>query len=922
MARKMQSTKVRGNKKLRAILVPHTHWDREWYSPFQVFRTRLVKMMDNLLAILAKDPKFTCFTMDGQVAPIEDYLEVRPEREQELTKYIRDGRIAIGPAYIQPDNFLVSGEAHIRNLLLGMKLAQKYGKVMKVGYMPDAFGQIAQMPQILSGCGIDAAIFTRGMGDEGETLRSEFTWRAPDGITSVLTHWLVLHYANLKDVSTNMASALGYVARVIDMLKKKAATGNILLMNGNDHVEAQPHIPLVVQNVNRSNPETEVRIGSFADYFALVKAENPSLQVVEGEFRGSKYEAVLTGVTSTRTYLKQKNAEIEALLEQWAEPFDAWAWSLSGRHNQGLIWQAWKYAIQCHPHDSICGCGIDPVYDEMMTRFASAEQLAGAVLKNDLCLIASMIKLDPTDYAIVVFNPSGWSRTDAVETTILAKKSTDEFEIVDQDGKPVPFAVLQTRRIGRVYSSAYKEKVFDAAFLAKDVPSCGYKTYRVRWLSKKGTGMEGADLGESISSPHQADTIENEYFSVKAEKNGSITLTDKASAVTYSGFNTLEDGGDVGDEYNYDPPGEDKLYSSRNSTASVMLLENGPARSTLKTEYELPLPARATEDRRTRSSQLVPCRVRCLVSVSPGVPRVDFTLELDNNAGDHRLRVVFPTGITSDHANADQAFHVIKRPIAMPEGKNWLERPAPTHSMQSFVSLDDCEKGVTVATRGLMEYEVKQEGTIAVTLLRCVGMLSQEQLSTRPAAGPLIPTPGAQCLGKQIFNYSVIPHKGTWEESKAYLQSMQHRVPMRTVQVVDHEFAVLGEQAIVPGDFHEPVVKAGAPQVVSLPLELSFLTMEPDNILISAIKRSEDGSGIIIRVYNTTSKKVGGKVRASESIRGVIEVNMCEESEITTSKAMLAKSGNTQEVTFESLPFHVSTLKMMLFSPHRIRRNP
>jgi mannosylglycerate hydrolase len=889
-------------------LVPHTHWDREWYSSFQVFRTRLVRMIDDLLTILAEDPNFSCFTMDGQVAPIEDYLEVRSEREQELRKRIKEGRIIIGPAYIQPDNFLVSGEAHIRNLLLGMRLAEHYGKVMKVGYMPDAFGQIAQMPQILKGCGIDTAVFTRGVGNEGETLRSEFNWRAPDGASCVLAHWLVLHYANLKNVSTNMSSALGYIARTVGLLEKKAATHAVLLMNGDDHVEAQPHIPRVVAEFNRDNPDAYVRIGTFTDYFALIRAEKPALQVYEGEFRGSKYEAVLTGVTSTRMYLKQKNVETEILLEQWVEPFDAWASSLGEKNNSGLIWQAWKYLIQCHPHDSICGCGIDALYDEMMMRFASAQQLGGTVLKNDLCYISSRIGLDSRDYAVVVFNPLNWSRTEAVESTILGKRAGSRFEVTDSERRPVPYGVLGERLIGRAYSAAHKEKVFDIVFLAEDVPPCGYKTYMIRSLGSDGVDRTSDPENSSVSESN-GNTIENEYFKVKAEDNGSITLTDKTTGTLYEGFNVLEDGGDVGDEYDYDPPREEKLYSSINSKAKVTLIEAKKTRSTLRIEYRLAIPACATEDRRTRSLQLISCDVTCQVSVSPKVPRIDVKLMFANHAEDHRLRVLFPTGLRSDHAYADQAFHVIRREIAMPQGKNWLEAPAPTHAMQSFVTVDDGEKGVTVATRGLTEYEVRQDGTIAITLLRCVGMLSQERVSTRPGAGPLIPTPGAQCQGQQVFHYSIIPHKGTWETSKSYLQANQYKVGVKTVQVVDHEFAVMKEQAIIPGEFDEPIVKTADSSSLCLPPKLSFLTVEPTNILVTAIKNSEDGGGIIVRLYNTTSGKVEGKVNMYANTKDAAQVNIREEPLEEGNKGKVGAYADKKSLIFEASPFNIKTFK-------------
>jgi len=911
MSRKTKSSKGRKNKKFTAILVSHTHWDREWYSSLYVFRTRLVKMVDNLLATLANDPKFTCFTFDGQVIPIEDYLEVRPERESDLRKYIREGRIAIGPSYILPDNYLVSGEAHVRNLLLGMKLAEEFGKVMKVGYIPDAFGQIAQMPQILQGFGIDTAVFERGVGNEGDKLKSEFAWRAPDGMSSVLAHWLVLGYSNLVNVPPNMGNAFNYVTRVANMLKKKATTSNVLLMNGSDHLEAQPHIPLVVENVNRNSPEWDVRIGTPSDYFKLIKVRKPSLQVFEGEFRSSKFHPVLTGVTSARVYLKQANAETQTLLEKWVEPFDGWVWSLGERHNHGLIWQAWKLTLQCHPHDSICGCGIDWIHDDMMERFGSAQHLGGSVLKNDLSLIASKINLKGDSYAIVVFNPLNWSRTDAVTTTVFAKKSSDQFELIDPDGRPAIFKVIGERKIGRTYSTKYKEKVLDVTFLAEDVPSCGYKAYRLRPVSR-----EREEHGSSLTV-HEDKTAENEFFKIKIEENGSVTLTDKRNGMVYKDLNTLEDGGEVGDEYNYDSPKQEKIYSSRELRAEVTVLENGPAKCTLKVEYNLMLPVSASEDRKIRVSKLVSCPATCHISLYAQVPRVDFKLEFENNAKDHRIRVLFPTGLRCDHSYADQAFHVIKRPLDMPNSKGWVELPVPTQPMQSFALAGNGEKGVAVATRGLQEYEATEDGVIAITLLRCIAWLSQEELSIRPGAGPIIQTPGAQCLGKHIFNYSLIPYNGTWETAKVYLQAMQHQAPMKTVQLVEHEFAVMGEQAIVPGEFTEPVTQKTTLSSLALPLKLSFLSIEPNNILLSGVKRAEDGNGIIVRVYNTTNEKVEGRLRIYVEPRKVVPVNMREEPLKEEGKTLGKRK---QRISFEAPPFRIRTFRLVLSAVYPARR--
>ncbi|MBV9278855.1 MAG: hypothetical protein JOZ41_02125 [Chloroflexi bacterium] len=182
---------------MRGTLVAHTHWDRAWYLPFQHFRIRLVRLIDRLLEILETDPDFRCFMLDGQMIVIEDYLEVRPERRGDIERLVRAGRLQVGPWYVLPDEFLVSPESLIRNLELGMRQADDFGGAMRVGYEPDAFGHIAQLPQIFAGFGIDNVVFWRGLGDEARELGSEFWWRAPDG-TRALAIFLPLNYGQFR----------------------------------------------------------------------------------------------------------------------------------------------------------------------------------------------------------------------------------------------------------------------------------------------------------------------------------------------------------------------------------------------------------------------------------------------------------------------------------------------------------------------------------------------------------------------------------------------------------------------------------------------------------------------------------------------------------------------------------------------------
>jgi alpha-mannosidase len=214
------------------FIVSHTHWDREWYEPFQVFRARLVRCIDQLLAIFETDSDYQYFMLDGQTIVLEDYLEVRPEREQILRDLVIAGKLDIGPWYILPDEFLVSGEALIRNLQRGIRLARDFGNTMKAGYIPDPFGHISQMPQILRGFDLNTAILRRGLADEP----TELWWQAPDG-TRVLLCYLRNSYDNLAFVPRDPAGFIEALEEQRASLTPHTLTENLLLMNGTDHME-------------------------------------------------------------------------------------------------------------------------------------------------------------------------------------------------------------------------------------------------------------------------------------------------------------------------------------------------------------------------------------------------------------------------------------------------------------------------------------------------------------------------------------------------------------------------------------------------------------------------------------------------------------------------------------------------------------
>src|SRR6266849_7414951 len=417
-------------EQLNIVLVPHTHWDREWYQTFQQFRIRLVHAVDKLLDILERDPDFSHFMLDGQTIVLDDYLEARPEQEERLKKHTRSGRITVGPWYVQPDEFLVSGESLIRNLQTGLKRAAEFGEPMRVGYVPDCFGHIAQLPQILKGVRIDNAVFWRGVGSEARA--SEFYWTAPDGTSTLVLHLADRRgYSNARDMPLKPDEFVTYVELLIPPLLAKAATNTLLFMNGSDHLEPQDGLPATIKAANEhlahidptivgtrfiasstiasstiasstiasstiasSYQGIQLCIGTLPQYVAAVQAYlarvgTGSLQTLSGEMRSGQYSHLLPSVLSTRMWIKQHNTEIEHLRERWLEPITAWASKLGATYPAGLIRQAWKLLLQNHPHDSICGCSIDQVHRENSARFAQSQQIGEQLVIEALQYLAN-----------------------------------------------------------------------------------------------------------------------------------------------------------------------------------------------------------------------------------------------------------------------------------------------------------------------------------------------------------------------------------------------------------------------------------------------------------------------------------------------------------------------------------------------------
>jgi len=680
----------------RAFVVPHTHWDREWYERFEGYRARLVPMVSKLLDLLERDTAFRSFTFDGHTIWAEDYLEKRPDDRPRVESLIRAERLFIGPWYVLADNLLVSGESLLRNFQEGLRVSATFGRATRVGYVADPFGHPAQTPQLLRGFGYSSYIFSRGVGDEGERVGAEFLWQAPSGDRVLATH-LVDHYSgglqlvgDLAESAQQLRARLrGRLRRIFDVMTAYANGSTLLLMVGDDHVDAYPRLPEAVSVLHELTPSIDVRITSLEEYEAAVAQPRGT---VIGEMVRGRYRPILRGVNSTRVWIKQENVDCERLLLERCEPLAA----LAGGGASDEVRSLWRTLLQNHPHDSICGCSIDDVHDlDMAPRFA-------LVRRDGEALTARL-----------------------------------ERQLGGPGNEPIVWSAVPWER--------------DA------VVALGGRPTRVRCAALGTAPARRAD-GAGVSSPAEG-VIENEALHVEVARDGSFAVIDRVTGERSGPHGALLDEGDRGDEYTYSYAGP--TLGSRDLTGTRHTAIAGD-RATVTVELELLLPAGLREDRLARLPDLVPCAVHAEISLDAGARRVDVRLVVDNQARDHRLRVLCETGTRSLMHRAGAAFAWLDRETRVSPRPGWVEQPTAERAVHDLVAVEGATRGLAVGVDGLREYAVLHDGrTIAITLLRAVGFLSRGDLPERKGhAGPALATPSAQCIGEREYRYCVVPLAG------------------------------------------------------------------------------------------------------------------------------------------------------------------
>jgi len=845
------------------IVVPHTHWDRAWYLPFQAYRLRLVEMIAELLDLL-ESGTLPIFVLDGQTVILEDHLAVRPQDRPRIDALVESGRLRLGPWYTMPDCFLARPESLIRNLQRGVSMAVDHGGASRIGYVPDSFGHFAQLPQILAGFGIDSFLFMRGMPvDFRDRDGAIFTWRAPDG-SEVLATFLREGYFPLgalgqesfhgryDGLPASQERARERLSQTLSRVLPFQKQPVVVLPAGGDHLPARGDLASLVDHLNASQHDIRLRFGGFEDYLAELRAsaEPATVPVYAGDLLGQADHPLLRNVLSARVDLKILNHRAQSLLTRVVEPLAAWA-NVNGLPavEPALLQAAWDALLKNHAHDDICGCSVDDVHLDDVQRFHDVLALGHEMITRQIERIVQHrlpAASSPRSARVFAFNPHPWPVVVSSTVRILLPDEGGEFSepsaarglrATDAAGRDVPVRVLATSC--KAIRNRYLETTWGRAYEVRATFSLPPLGFEVLSFAETDEPLELATNERPEPVPE---------LLVKAIR--------------------FELDADLGDGYSHGPCPEIPVQRAR----LVAAVADGHTPDVFHLTYEIrgrtsidrDLLARAPLSECLGPEAAMPITVRAerrwhgTAAGRTGSFVWELQISYTNVFDDSRLRVVVDPRPLAGTTGLGECGHVVvdgqaqwwrlpaepaaheiwDGPLATPAYPG--EKPYPVHHTNDGLVWEGSVRSPCAGGVGLHEFELVGAGSsppsAAFTLHRAVGSLSVRGGRIRSCqAGPQRPTPDAQ-LQQRLDHVLAIGSAGGVVEAMRLLKETLHPCWIQECPVV-------------------PVGPMAGPVV----LEASMLDVGDTPLEVMGLKPAAL-HGLLVRLVNPTAADVATAV--------------------------------------------------------------
>ena len=906
------------SKNKTAIVVAHTHWDREWRYPIWKTRSLLVEFMDWLIDILETDEAYSSFLLDGQTVCLDDYLEIRPELRERIAGLVKDGKLIIGPWYTLPDLFPIAGECLIRNLNKGIRFAEELGGYNPIAYHTFGWGQTAQFPQIYRDIGMEYAVAAKKVSEE-RAPHCEFLWTAPDGsqmLTSRLGHftrqngYFYLHFpVRLNNIYDDNQFAWewgktgiayhradedtcqndyfrvdhedGYfkenvrdaAQRTWDNMDKTLVDDWRLLMCGCDFSTPNPCLPRMVADCNEALAEIEFRMGSLQEYFSGLeqRLDRSSVPVVQGELRDGEPCGASANALATRIHIKQLNKRVENSLIRRTEPLAAALGTLGAAYPKTFIARAWEYLLKAHPHDSINGVTQDKTVEDTVYRLNQALEISETVYEDAIACLLKRLDLssfDQGDTLLLLHNPQPRPVREVLKVAIDMPQSMNCWipGVIDTDGSELAVQLISRdehkQPVHDIEARPWPYHV-DRHMIYLDtgeIPAGGYKVVRVvnkqgYWREEEWWPAMRKTAGGHIGQG--TSKLENEFLKVNVNPDGTFDLTDKVNNRVIPGMHYFVDDGDTGDYWAYFPPYGNQTISSRGFPSRIWMEDNGPLSATIGIEKRMTVPGAAEYG--TVRNQGYGKRSEKLVELV-------ITSKITLTSGSRQLRI----RTTINNTARDHRIRLM----------------LPT---DLATNVSDAAGHFTVDRRGIV-HEKDAEGRY------------YPEMALRPMSVFCDASDGEH--GLAVVNNCLTEFQ-LMEDDRRTLALTMLRATRNRICVesrVSSEFPeALGSQmlqtleyeyAIVPhsGDWDQGRVfveadKLNAKPAVTqismnrggdLPSQASHYQIDNDSLVLSSFKRAEDRDSLILRLYNPTTTNQQGRVRIGLPVTRAWRNNLIE----------------------------------------------
>ena len=870
-----------------------THWDREWYNPFQAFRYELVRTTDKILKEIESKETIDNFMFDGQTIVLEDYLEIMPQDEARVKDAISKGSLMVGPWYVMPDEWLVSGESLIHNFLQGKRVCEKFGgKPYLFGYVNDVFGHIAQFPQILNQLGIQMTYMSRGVSGPNHRFR-HFVWEAPDGSRCFGYKfdypWAFFAYQRFLQSGDKTEEEKDNFVREFLLKEMEKSGQDVVLLNiTKDHAYLTDEMLDYIRRVKKIKDIEIIDAGFDKAYGDLLKIEQ-TLPKVSGELLtsscdGESMRLVLDSISSYYP-LKEQNDHCQNVLENQTAPMVAYSRMAGEPLRHEFVRMAYKELLKNHAHDDICGCSCDQVHKDMLYRYDQVKEIAKAIERDFVCKFAPETGATGDRYVLSVFNPTPAHKEQVIVVDLDFQKDFSKqfagnapyqpkntFKLVDATGKVIDYQILKVRnnRFDDRYNIPQEKKIVDIYTVAfeAELPAFGVAKFAVEpadgYIRHHNTMRSGDNW------------MENEYVRVDIQSNGTLTLLDKVTGKVYKDLNYFVDDAEAGNGWFHEPAlGDDSAISTRFCGCTVEKIHAGSFVTTFRITKDVEIPARLDYDQACRSKEKVTMRISSEVSLMKGSAAVEIETTVENVAKDHRLRLMLPTGVAGDQYRVSQPFCFADRMVgADADTLTWWEPQTEERHFDGILYKKDASgNGLAfVGKAGFHQAGVLNDGEaiISVVLLRCFG---RAHWVNEPME--------SQLQGKHVFRYSIVPVNETVNEADL-------------LNIRKNSFS----QEI------SSFVKSD--KDISDTLSADNLLVSGENVSVSIIKAAENNEqAIVVRLFNIGAEATTAKLKFGDFVKYISTTDLYE-NKIETLVQDVA------EADVQLRPFEIKTLEIGL----------